>query len=186
MIGYLIFAATMSFTPGPNTIMAMSEGQQKGFRRSLIFNWGILVGLLIVGGIIGFFASYFQHNQFVITAIKLFGAGYLLYLAHHVWRSTPATDQETTSHPFMTGVFLQAMNVKVYLAFITGLSTFSIAGIWGEIPVKFLVMLVLAILGTMTWTLAGQLLQTVYQQHYRSINTVIALLLCFSAYDIWR
>lgn len=175
MFGYLLFVVTMSFTPGPNTLMAMSEGQQKGFRRSLIFNWGILVGLVIVGGVIALFANYFQQNQFVITAIKVFGAGYLLYLAYHVWQSTPTADAQTTTHPFLTGTFLQAMNVKAYLYFITGLSTFSIAGIWGEIPVKFGLMLVLGVLGTMTWTLAGQLLQTVYRRHYRSINAVIVL-----------
>ncbi|KRK40678.1 LysE family translocator [Loigolactobacillus bifermentans] len=186
MFGYLLFVITMSFTPGPNTIMAMSEGQQKGFRRSLTFNWGILLGMVIVGGIIGLFANYFQQNQLVIVAIKVIGAGYLLYLAYHILRSAPDSAAQATTHPFITGTFLQTMNVKVYLYFITGLSTFSIAGLWGEIPVKFGLMLLLGVLGTMTWTLAGQLLQQVYQRHYRSINTVIALLLCFSAYDIWR
>ncbi len=60
MTGFLAFITVMSFKTGPNTIMAMSEGQQKGFRKGLVFNSGILFGLIIIGGVISLFASIFS------------------------------------------------------------------------------------------------------------------------------
>lgn len=35
MISFLIFVFVMSFTPGPNTIMAMVSGQNHGIKKSV-------------------------------------------------------------------------------------------------------------------------------------------------------
>lgn len=185
MIGFFTFVSVMSFTPGPNTIMAMSEGQQKGFNRGLVFNSGIFVGLVLIGGIISLFASLFQRHELMVTIVKLVGTLYLLYLAYHVLLSQPGDSAAAGGHPFVTGMLLQATNIKCYLYFITGMSTFTIAGLFGTFPVKLGLMVVIGILGTLTWTLAGQLIQTFYQHHFRILNVFIALLLLFSAYDLW-
>ncbi|MFD0897511.1 LysE family transporter [Loigolactobacillus binensis] len=185
MLGFLTFVTVMSFTPGPNTIMAMATGQQKGFRRGLTFNFGILFGLLLLGLIVAAFAAFFQRSNSIVTLIKIIGTLYLLYLAYHVFRSQPGDNTAVGTHPFMTGMLLQATNVKCYLYFITGLSTFTIAGLAGSLPARLSLMVGLGILGTLTWTLAGQLIQRFYQNHFRLLNGVIALLLIFSAYDLW-
>lgn len=185
MIGFLTFVSVMSFTPGPNTIMAMSEGQEKGFRGGLIFNSGIFAGFIILGGIISLFASFFQQYDIVITIIKVIGTIYLLYLSYHVFISLPGESSAAGKHPFVTGLLLQSTNVKVYLYFITGLSTFAMSGLWGSLPGKLGLMVIIGVLGTLLWTLAGQLIQTFYKQHYRILNALIALLLLYSAYDLW-
>lgn len=186
MVGFLTFVTVMSFTPGPNTIMAMTEGQTKGFRRGLVFNFGILIGLLIIGGIISVFASIFQQFPLIILALKLIGSGYLLYLAYHVFISKPGDNASAGAHPFMTGALLQATNIKCYLYFVTGMSTFMITGIWGSLPAKFGLMILIGILGTLTWTLAGQMIQRFYNDHYRLLNSIVALLLVYSVYDLWQ
>lgn len=186
MFGFLTFVIIMSFTPGPNTIMAMSEGQQKGFRHGLIFNSGIFLGMLIIGGIVTIFASFFQNYPTIILVLKIIGSLYLLYLAYHTYISTPGDASAAGNHPLVTGLLLQATNIKVYLYFITGMGTFIISGIFGALPVKLTLMVLLGVLGTLAWTAAGQLIQAFYSRHFKLLNTFVALLLVFSAYDLWR
>ncbi|KRM34155.1 transporter LysE family protein [Agrilactobacillus composti DSM 18527 = JCM 14202] len=186
MSGFLIFTVVMSFTPGPNTIMAMGEGQQHGFRKAIPFNLGIFMGLIIVGGVAAFFATIFQQYASVIRGLKLIGSAYLLYLAYEMLRAKP--DQTTTrlKRPVLAGALLQTTNIKVYLYFITGLSAFGYAGLWGQQPMKYLLMILIGSIGTFAWTFVGKVLQRYYVAHYRLFNTLVALLLLFSAYDIWR
>lgn len=51
---------------------------------------------------------------------------------------------------------------------------------------KFTIMILFGIVGTLTWTLAGQLIQNFYSARYRGINLIVSALLVFSAYDLWR
>lgn len=185
MVGFITFVTVMSFTPGPNTLMAMTEGQTKGFRRGLVFNFGILLGLLVIGGIISVFSSIFQRYALVVTSLKVVGSFYLLYLAYHVFISKPGDNAAAGDHPMIKGALLQTTNIKCYLYFVTGMSTFIIAGFWGSLPVKFGLMVIIGILGTLTWTLAGQLIQRFYDQHYRILNAFVALLLVYSVIDLW-
>ena len=113
MTGFLAFITVMSFTPGPNTIMAMSEGQQKGFRKGLVFNLGILFGLIIIGGVISLFASIFQQYESVVFGLKIIGSLYLLYLAYHVLISHPDSAAAAGQHPFMAGALLQVFFNKI-------------------------------------------------------------------------
>ncbi|WP_340180579.1 LysE family transporter, partial [Staphylococcus capitis] len=71
----------MSFTPGPNTIMAMSEGQRKGFLRALPFNLGVLLGILLTLTVALLFSEPLKESQMFILIMKIIGTVYLLYLA---------------------------------------------------------------------------------------------------------
>ncbi|MGX6408862.1 hypothetical protein [Weissella confusa] len=87
---------------------------------------------------------------------------------------------------FMTGFLIQMTNVKVYLYFITGLGAFTLAGIWGHISVRLVLMVLIGSLGTFTWTILGQAINGVYKKHYRVFNVAISLLLVLSIVDLWR
>ena len=43
---FLSFACIMSFTPGPNNIMALSSASAYGLRKGLRFCFGVLLGVL--------------------------------------------------------------------------------------------------------------------------------------------
>lgn len=94
IIPYLLFLTTMSFTPGPNTIMAMSEGQRKGFIRSLPFNLGVLIGILLTLAIALLFSEPLKQSQTFIIVMKVIGTLYLLYLAYHVLISKPDSAED--------------------------------------------------------------------------------------------
>lgn len=185
MLAFLSFIIIMSITPGPNTIMAMVSGQTRGLRRSLRLNLGMAAGMGAIGIVAGLFADWLQHTPTFINSMKVVGSAYLLYLAYHVAISRPATDG-AASDSFMTGLLLQLTNIKVYLYFITGLGAFTLPGLLSALPVRWALMVVIGSLGTFLWTGGGQLINRFYHRHFRAINSAVALLLLFSAVDLWR
>lgn len=185
MIAFLTFLLVMSFTPGPNTIMAMVSGQQRGFTRSIFLNIGMACGMLVLGAVAAVFAQWLQQTPIFITVMKVIGSTYLLYLAYHVATSTP-DDASSQTGGFWTGVLLQLTNIKVYLYFITGLGAFNLPGIWTILPVRLALMVVIGSIGTFAWTAAGQLINGFYHRHFRAVNLVVGALLVFSAVDLWR
>ena len=47
-VSFLTYAVITTATPGPNTLMSMSNAGRKGFRRALPFNFGIWTGFSVV------------------------------------------------------------------------------------------------------------------------------------------
>lgn len=46
-----------AITPGPNTIMSMSNAAKYGFKKAFPFNVGVLLGFLVVMGLCAAFSS---------------------------------------------------------------------------------------------------------------------------------
>ena len=168
----------MSFTPGPNTIMAMSEGQRKGFLRALPFNLGVLLGILLTLTVALLFSEPLKESQMFILIMKIIGTVYLLYLAYHVVVSTPEDAEDALDRPILKGILIQTTNIKAMLYFLTGLTTFSL-------PARSILLIVIGIAGALAWSLLGQVMNTLYHRHYRIINVIIALLLLYSAVELW-
>ncbi|GAX03124.1 cysteine/O-acetylserine efflux protein [Secundilactobacillus pentosiphilus] len=185
MSAFFIFVFVMSFTPGPNTMMAMVSGQQRGFRSSLRLNLGMLFGMGFMGLMGALFAHWLQSTPTFLTVMKIVGSAYLMYLAYHIFISKPGEANNSTGG-FRTGMLLQLTNIKGYLYFITGLGAFSLTGVLNNMPVKWLMMVLIGSLGTFAWTVCGQMMSKFYHQYYRVFNTVITLLLAFAAVDLWR
>ena len=82
---FLSYVFVVTFTPGPNNIMAMANAGKYGFRRTLKFNLGVFTGFLVLL----LSSSYFNLFLFnVIPKIRTFmgilGAGYMVYLAFKI------------------------------------------------------------------------------------------------------
>ncbi|KAK57587.1 MAG: LysE family transporter [Staphylococcus lugdunensis] len=182
---YILFITTMSFTPGPNTIMAMSEGQRKGFLRALPFNLGVLLGILLTLTVALLFSEPLKESQMFILIMKIIGTVYLLYLAYHVVVSTPEDAEDALDRPILKGILIQTTNIKAMLYFLTGLTTFSLPAAWEHTYIRSILLIVIGIAGALAWSLLGQVINTLYHRHYRIINVIIALLLLYSAVELW-
>ena len=76
---FLSFACIMSFTPGPNNIMALSCASTYGLRKSLRFCFGVLLGVLgIMAACALFGATLFRFLPDVEPAMRAVGAAYIL------------------------------------------------------------------------------------------------------------
>ena len=117
-----------AITPGPNTIMSMSNAAKYGFKKAFPFNVGVLLGFLVVMGLCAAFSSLLYE---FIPAVKpymlVLGAAYILYLAWGIWRDKPHAEKKSRfsrTNTVAAGAALQFVNVKVILYGITSLSSF--------------------------------------------------------------
>ncbi len=80
------FAASvlLALAPGPDNIFVLTQSALHGKLAGLLVTLGLCTGLIVHTTAVAFsVAVIFQASTLAFTALKLVGAGYLLYLA---WR----------------------------------------------------------------------------------------------------
>jgi threonine/homoserine/homoserine lactone efflux protein len=82
LIAFVVFAAVMFFTPGPNNIMLLSSGLTHGFRRTLPHIAGVTIGVAFMVAAVGLgLGAIFIAFPVLQTILKYAGAAYLIWLA---------------------------------------------------------------------------------------------------------
>lgn len=121
----LFFVSTffVSATPGSNMLYAFQMGLNHGLKKSLWVMAGLSLGLLILMGLalvaLGVIAKY----PMILTAIKLVGAMYLVYLGVQSWQaSSKLTNkkQQLSQTPLKLlqgGMYVSLSNPKAILFF---------------------------------------------------------------------
>jgi cysteine/O-acetylserine efflux protein len=176
-------AALTVWSPGPNNILLLSTASSYGLKKNLRLMLGIWSGSLTLMCLCGIFCGTIGRFLPGITPVmKYVGAAYILYLAYTTLRRTPPSSDGPEKEPsYLTGLFLQLLNVKIILYGLTMFSSF-ILPYESRIPVLFLYavyLMVLGAIGNLIWAFAGSLLKSLYAAHYKVMNVVMAGLLCW-------
>lgn len=130
-------AALLTITPGADTLLVMRSVLTRGQRAGLLTTLGICSGCLIHAALSALGLSLIlMRSALVFDAVKLAGAGFLVYLGvqalRQAWRaegqlvplepSQPAGQpQSMFTQPFVVGLLTNLLNPKVaifYLAFL--------------------------------------------------------------------
>lgn len=179
----LTYSAIMSFTPGPNNIMALSSSTQYGVRRSVPFLAGMCAGLsAMMLSCAVFTLSLARLLPDIMGWLTFVGAAYILWLA---WRilTSPMAQSAHSAQPlgFWAGFFLQFVNVKMILYGLTALSTFVLPYTESTILVVggSLALACVGWVANWSWAFAGHVLQAKFRSHGRLINAVLAALLVY-------
>jgi threonine/homoserine/homoserine lactone efflux protein len=191
LIPFLSYVFVTTFTPGPNNIMSMTNANRDGFKKTIKFNLGVFAGFVIIM----LACSYFNLLLFsMIPRIKIFmsivGSVYMVYLAYKIFTSDHADGKGDNSHmnSFFNGLIMQFINVKVILYGITVISSFIIP-YYSSHAALILFSLLLSVIGfvsTTCWALFGALFQKVLSRYRKTFNTVMSLLLLYSALAIFK
>jgi threonine/homoserine/homoserine lactone efflux protein len=100
---WLIFALAalgLSFTPGPNGLLALTHGAIYGLRRTVATVLGGALGFLIVIAISMFgIGALLTVVPEVLTVLKWVGGAYLVFLGIMVWRSPAITVGRDVERP---------------------------------------------------------------------------------------
>ncbi len=115
----LLLAASMSFSPGPNTTLSTALAANHGLRPALRFVLAVPVGwcLLLVLSTAGVGAAIVAA-PLLLWLVKAAGIGYLLWMA---WRLSSSAQMASLQSPqqlqvgFWQGVGLQFLNIKAWL-----------------------------------------------------------------------
>lgn len=174
-----------AFTPGPNTILSMSNAGKYGFKRSFPFNIGVTIGFFIMMVCCAAGSSLLYRFIPSIKPVMLcLGAAYLFWLAWNVWRDRPHKERKeggSQNSLLISGMALQFVNVKVILYGLTAMSTFILPHYhsFGSIAGFVLILTAVGFAGTFCWALFGAAFERFFQKYGKILNAIMALLLVY-------
>jgi cysteine/O-acetylserine efflux protein len=184
---FLTYVFVTTFTPGPNNILSMSNGLRYGYRGTLKFLAGIVVGFLIVMLLSGLLnVALVSLMPPVRFWLNLFGAAYMLYLAAHIALSKSQPDDKEAPqslNTFRAGFALQFVNLKGILYGVTVFSLF-ITPVFQDPVIVSLFALVLTCIGFVavsSWALGGNFFRKFLRKYERAFNFTMGALLVYTA-----
>lgn len=125
MTAFMLFAVSISIVPGAGNIALLGLSSRYGFNATIPFMLGCAVGviILLVGssiGLVGLFSLYPE----LYTVMKWLGAGYLFYMAWGIANTKLDTNQTVKKSGFASGVLVQILNPKSWVASLTVFAQF--------------------------------------------------------------
>ncbi len=187
--GFLIYDLVTAGTPGPNNIMAMSSGGRIGFKKTLPFNFGVLVGFIIVSVLCTIFCAMLTALvPKIILPMKIIGAAYMLWLAWKTLRSSSEIEENHRELGFWSGTVLQFVNPKLYLCCIMSLEAYILPVYPDNYLIMFMfdiIMAISALLSTMAWSAFGSVFQKLFSKYSKITNTIMALLLVYCVVSLF-
>jgi cysteine/O-acetylserine efflux protein len=186
---FLSYVFVTSFTPGPNNIMSMTNGNRFGYKKSLNFIFGVTAGFTVIM-LLSSYLNLILVN--LIPKIKIFldilGVAYMLYLAVKILKSSssPSKNAKESINTFFMGMTLQFVNPKAILYGITVTASFILPYYRSTLSLfMFAILLaIVAFLANSCWALFGALFQKFLSKYNKPFNIVMAILLIYSALSI--
>lgn len=192
LIAFVMFAAVMFFTPGPNNIMLLSSALTYGFRRTLPHLAGIVIGFAFMVGAVGLgLGTIFITYPMLQTILKYAGAAYLIYLAAHIAMSGPVTPGQDNARGPMTfwgAAVFQWVNAKGWVMVIGTITAYAgIASFPWNIVIQVAISLLIGAASCVVWALFGSALRPwlTSPTAVRTFNVVMAILLLASLYPVF-
>jgi threonine/homoserine/homoserine lactone efflux protein len=192
LIAFVIFAAVMYLTPGPNNVMLLSSGLTYGFRRTLPHIAGITFGMAFMIAAVGLgLGTIFIAYPLLQTILKYAGAAYLIYLAIAIAMSGMAPSAQDNARGPMTfwgAAVFQWVNVKGWVMVIGTITAYAaIASFPWNIVLQTVISLVIGAVATVVWALFGSALRPVLKSPgaVRAFNIAMAVLLLASLYPVF-
>lgn len=123
-----IFSLTMSISPGPVNMISLSIGVNKGFRASLPFALGAALGFSFLLLAVAFgFETIFDQAPRLMDILTVIGVGFMMIIGHQIAQSSVAVSDSVVRAPsFFSGLLLQWLNPKAWVASVTGVAAFSV------------------------------------------------------------
>ncbi|MGL5721713.1 MAG: LysE family transporter [Brevinema sp.] len=177
----------VAFTPGMNNITALQNGMSVGIKKSYPFNLGVYAGRICVNIFLIFVGTdIFARFPVIIPALKVVCVIYLSWMAYQTVRMSYIVGKRAFCTSFKTAFGLQFINVKSIFATITAMIAFVYPyyyGFWTLITLAIYIAL-FAFIGTLCWTIFGNVLQKSFQKQGKLISWIMAILLLYTCYTI--
>lgn len=135
--GYFLTASILlTLAPGSDILYVIAKSLSDGARSGIILACGLVSGIafhtaLVMLGV----AALISSSPTALTALKYFGAAYLLYLAYGAFGASGklkigrAEADRSTAALYQRGVLMNVLNPKVLLFFLAFLPQFIVTGV---------------------------------------------------------
>jgi threonine/homoserine/homoserine lactone efflux protein len=132
MAAFFLASALLALAPGPDNIFVLTQSAMRGKGAGLLVTLGLCTGLVVHTTAVAFgVAVIFQASAVAFTALKLVGAGYLVYLAWRAFRASAARITAGRQSEFgyfklyRRGIIMNVTNPKVSIFFLAFLPQFA-------------------------------------------------------------
>jgi threonine/homoserine/homoserine lactone efflux protein len=127
IFSFTIASFFMALSPGPDNIFVLSNTIYNGKRAGVFTVLGLVTGCLFHTTLVAFGISEFiRFDENIFYVIKFLGFSYMFFLAYKVFNSSISlkikkieNTKESTVNNFLTGLFMNILNPKVYFFFFT-------------------------------------------------------------------
>ena len=187
------FTLSTVSSPGPNNIMLLSSGLTFGFKRTIPYMLGIMLGfpfmVLLVGLGLGL---VFEKFPFIFSILKIVGILYLFWMAFKIANNKGKLElkegEESKPFTFLQSAAFQWVNPKAWVMAITAISIFvtSKDDSFIQVLIIALIYLLSSIFSTSAWTAGGVVLKKFVKDEktVRILNIIMAILLVASVLPI--
>ena len=125
LISFIIATATLAIAPGPDTMFVLIQTITYGKKQGIAIVCGLISGCLVHTTLVAFgLSSFIKSKAELLLVLKLFGVGYMLYLAYGAYKSTKVlnTDIQAVKSKslwalFKQGFIMNVINPKVSIFF---------------------------------------------------------------------
>ncbi|GAB3488033.1 LysE family translocator [Marinomonas epiphytica] len=185
LLSMALFSLVASISPGPVNLLSLSSSARYGVATGLRFVTGSSFGFIVLFLLIGFgLGRVLDQFPWMVMALKWAGAAFLLWLSIQLLKDkgqlTLTDHQQAPS--FMTGVIMQWLNPKAWLASVSGIAAYTNQAEPIEIVVFASLYLPICWLSLSVWVWAGVMLGKRLNSpaKIRLMNRSLAVLLLFS------
>ena len=131
LLPFLTASILLTLSPGPDIIYVLIQSIANGKKAGLLTSLGLVSGIIVHTALVAFgISAVIQQSENLFSAIKIFGAIYLFYLAYKVFKSSagislvkPVAPLKSGGALFRQGFIMNVLNPKVtifFLAFFPG------------------------------------------------------------------
>ncbi len=132
MLTFFAASILLALAPGPDNIFVLTQSALHGCTSGLVVTVGLCTGLIVhtLAVALGV-AVIFQASAVAFTALKLCGAGYLVYLAWQIFRASATRIESARSNRlsykklYRRGIIMNVTNPKVSIFFLAFLPQFT-------------------------------------------------------------
>ena len=152
-----VFAFSMSASPGPVNVIALSSGLNYGIAGSLRFVGGAAIGFTLLLLLIGLgLQAFADESDLLFDILTVFGVSLILYFGYKLITSDGDFSSSQTNAPsFWQGFILQWLNPKAWGACIASVSLFNLEQSRADLYYFVAQYLVLCFIGVGLWAVGG-------------------------------
>jgi len=181
IIAMMLFALTMSITPGPVNVTTFSSGVNYGFMPTMPFVTGATIGFTLLLGLVGLgMGGFITLFPFVGKIICFAGAIFISYVGYKIMHSRVSIENKSADRPlFHHGFIMQWLNVKAWIACLAGTSAFRLSESYEKLFLFCVIYFVICYASIALWAMSGKLTSKLFknEKHIATINIIMGLIL---------
>jgi threonine/homoserine/homoserine lactone efflux protein len=168
--------------------MSMNNAKNAGFKKGIVFNFGIFAGFFVVMILCLIFSTVlYTLVPKIQLPMKILGAAYMVYLIIKTLAPSKAHEIKNNNGSFLIGALLQLINPKIIIYGITAMSSYILV-YYNEVPILVFFAFLLAFVGftgTLCWALFGSIFSILFNKHGKIVNIIMAILLLYCTVSLF-